>query len=327
VLVIALDAALFCVMMIGWLANHWIFVPLTLSSFSLLVAWFLLAFGRPQGEWTRRIIGNMWMLGALAGVLLAAPFMPWSMWRWLNSGALAKIADSIKAAWGLPPWAWFVAIGFWAIGAIRKIGKVILGIIVSSAVVWIGARFDGWSLFATAWSRLRYLLIPYLWPVVGAMVLLAWVMIQQELFPNLEWTMKPLSLEELREVGLTGLLAPRWFSQPPEAPLPERHVEIEWKTEKGRKFVTLPDHLEAREFYRAVKRHESFSLRTARKYGVSRKVFNEQIRDVFLDRDWAEWHDDRHPQQGIDLLDEGWQVIEHLVLADTTPYPTGGDDA
>lgn len=325
VLVIALDVALFCIMLVGWLANHWLFVPLTLASFGLLVAWFLLVFGRPQDEWVRRIIGNLWILGLLAGVLLAAPFMPWSMWHWLNSGAMARIADKVRAAWALPPWVWFVAIGIWAIGAIRKVGKVIFGVLIASAVAWIGIRFDDWHLFATAWTRLRYLLIPYLWPVIGAMILLAWVMVQQELYPNLEWTLKPLSLEELREIGLMGLLAPRWFSQPSEAPVPERHVEIEFQTDKGRKFATLPDTPEAREFYRAIKRGETFALRTARKYGVSRLVFNSQIRDVFVERGWAEWKDDRHPQQGIDLLESGWQVIEHLVLADTTPHPTDED--
>lgn len=319
VIIIAADLVIFCIMMTGWLADSWLFVPATTTAIALLISWMILALGRPPNGFVRFIIGNMWMAGIIGGILLAAPFVPWSLWRWLNTGTMRQIGDAIKDAWGLPWWSWFILVFVWAIGAIRKVGKVILVVLVSAALTWMGANFDDWPLFAQAWSRIRYLLIPYLWPVIGACMLLVMVMIQQQLFPNLEWLAKPVSLEELREIGLFGLLAPRLFSLPPEEPPPERRLEIELKTENGRKYATLPDSPEAREFYSAVKRGESFALRTARKYGVSRGAFDNQIRDVFLDRSWAFWKDEQNPQQGLELTEEGWQVIEHLVLADTTP--------
>lgn len=319
VIIIAADIVIFCIMMIGWLSGSWIFVPLTTTTFALIISWMILALGRPPSGAVQFIIGNLWLIGIVGGIVLGAPFMPWSLWRWLNTGTMRQIGEAIKSAWGLPWWAWFVLLVAWSIGAARKLGKIALGIIVGGSIIWTAANFEQWPLFAQAWSRLRYLLIPYLWPVIGACMLLVMVMIQQQLFPNLEWLARPVSLEELREIGFFGLLAPRLFSLPPEEPLPERHVEVEFKTETGRRYATLPDSPEAREFYDAVKRGETFALRTARKYGVTRAQFNTSIRDVFVDRGWANWKDDRYPQQGVDLTDEGIKVIEHLVLGDTTP--------
>jgi hypothetical protein len=40
------------------------------------------------------------------------------------------------------------------------------------------------------------------------------------LFPNFEWTMRPVEPEEFLPIGYLGLLAPRWFGQP-RAPQPQ----------------------------------------------------------------------------------------------------------
>ena len=106
-------------------------------------------------------------------------------------------------------------------------------------------------------------------------------------------------------------------------PVAERVVKIEATSEHGKKYATLPDTDAARNFYRAVKRGESFSLRTARKHQVGRETFNKYIRDVFRDREWADWRDDDHPEQGIELNEEGWLAIESLVLTGAAHPPTG----
>lgn len=100
---------------------------------------------------------------------------------------------------------------------------------------------------------------------------------------------------------------------------PSRTVQVEFTNGKQIQRPIFPDTNEARAFYRAVHRGESFSGRTAERFGVSRDVFNERIRDLFLELGWAEWVDRRHPRQGVRLKGQGKANIRGLT--DPPPLP------
>jgi len=315
---IALDVAL-ALVMCSWLIVGWFAIPLVFAVAMFFVTIVLFTFFHVEGDKARFIVGNLWAIGLGIGIFLGM--------RWHDSvvGGMSAIAKQVGVIFALPWWV-YALVGFVLVLIASKSWKASIVALLGAAIGYI-AMVSSPRIWLTAWDALKWLLLPYLWPFIGFAVLLAIVMTKELLFPSLEWTFKPVSLEELREVGLFGLWMPNLLGGPKEAPpVAERIVKVETTTEKGKKFTTLPDTDEAREFYRALKRGEPFTERTAAKYGVVRSMFRKAIRDVFLDRGWACWKDDRYPQQGLDLLPEGWQQVEHIVMGDTTiPSPTDDD--
>lgn len=324
----ALDLVL-ALTLLSYVIIGWWSVVVFLSLVGFLVGVIVLVFGRPQQTWARILFGNLWAIGA------AVPFLPvfrggafvalrGQLWyATIGKGAQAIIAQ-VGAVFDLPWWAYaalgaalFVIViwGHWRAAVAVAVALFVVGLVLLT-------DGDGWLL---AWDSLKGLLIPFSWPVMGFALLLALVMGKEMLFPSLEWTFKPVSLEELREVGLIGLWIPGVIGKnEPEEPLPDRTVRVEMHGNgaSGRghqeRYAFLNDSDEARQFYAAVKRGESFALRTARKYGLSRSSF-ESLREAFRDRGWADWKDDGHHEQGLELFDEGNRVIEQIAMVGTTP--------
>jgi hypothetical protein len=305
---LALDLAL-ALIMCSWFIVGWLAIPLVCVVLGFITTVITFRFIHVRGDFAKFVLGNLWGIGLVLGVMIGL--------RW-HEIIMAGV-DAVRMELGIL--------------AISSLVVLILLLVLPGgwkavvSIVWIGIAV-GVVLFSPkawefAWQSFKWLLLPYLWPPTGFAVGLSIVMAKEMLFPNMEWTLNPVSFEELREAGLFSLWMPKLLGGPREPPpVAERVVTVENKSEHGRKYATLPDTDQARAFYRAVKRGEPFAERTASKYGVTRSVFNSAIRDVFLDRGWACWKDDRYPKQGVDLLPEGWENIEHIVLTGTTPSPT-----
>ncbi len=148
-------------------------------------------------------------------------------------------------------------------------------------------------------------------------------MAKEMLFPSLEWTFDPVSLEELKEVGLIGLWMPGLFSKSQESepePEPEPVVRAEHRDDTGNgvkeRYARLPISNRARDFYRAVAKGAPFTLSTARQCKVGRRTFENKIRKVFLERGWLRWKDEQHHDQGLVLTTAGAEMIGELVAND-----------
>jgi len=316
---VAVDVAL-GLLMCSWFIVGWAAIGLVFGASGFLVTIVIFSFSKTRSDVVRFILGNLWLVGFIVGAIIG--------YRWhtaITIGvrlirvelAILTVVSIVALilAWALPKGGKAIVIILWL--------GIAAGVVMWNPKPWIAA-----------WESLKWLVLPYLWPFAGFAVLLALVLAKEMMFPNLEWTLREISLEELREIGLFGLWLPHFLGGPKEPPpvaervvqvVAERVVQVEITTENGKKYATLPDTDEARNFYRAVKRGEPFSERTASKYGVTRSVFNGVIREVFLNREWACWKDERHPKQGLDLLPEGWETIEHIVLTGTTPNPPTDD--
>ena len=299
-------------LMVSWVIIGWGAIPLVCFVACFGITLILFRYLRNMGDKARLILGNLWMIGIVGGSIAGLK------WGKALTGGMRLIAKEVGVIFFLPWWAYAIA-GAVAIVIAIKSWKAALVALFGAAVgyIWITTDPRAW---VSAWHPLKWLLLPYLWPFIGFALLLAVVMSKEMLFPNLEWTLDPVSFEEMREVGLFGLWLPRLLGGPREPlPVAERIVKIEATGKHDKKFATLPDTDAARNFYRAVKRGESFSIRTARKNHVGREMFNKYIRDVFRDRSWADWRNEDNPEQGIELNDDGWEAIEGLVLTGAPP--------
>ena len=304
-------------LMSSWAIVGWGAIPLVCGVACFGITLILFRYLRNMGDKARLILGNLWMAGIIGGAVAGLK------WGKAISAGMRIAAEEIGVIFFLPWWV-YVIVGIVLVAISTVSWKSALVALFGSAVgyIWMTTNPRAWAM---AWRPLKWLLLPYLWPFIGFACLLALVMAKEMLFPNLEWTLNPVSFEEMREVGLFGLWLPRLLGGPREPPpVAERIVKIEATSDRGKKYATLPDTDAARNFYRAVKRGEAFSVRTAKKYQVGRITFNNTIRDIFLDRGWAEWRDDDHPEQGIELNEDGWEAIEHIVLTGTTPHPPTG---
>lgn len=300
-------------LMCSWAIIGWGAIPLVGFMACFGITFILFRYLR-MGYKARLILGNLWLVGVIGGTVAGLK------WGKAISAGMRIIAEEISVILYLPWWV-YVIVGLVLVAISTVSWKSALVALFGSAIgyIWITTDPRAWAM---AWKPLKWLVLPYLWPFIGFACLLALVMAKEMLFPNLEWTLKEVSFEEMREVGLFGLWLPRLLGGPREPPpVAERIVKIEATSEHGKRYATLPDTDAARDFYRAVKRGESFSLRTARKYQVGRKMFNDDIRDVFRERKLADWRNDDYPEQGIELNEDGWLAIEGLVLTGTTPHP------
>jgi len=198
---------------------------------------------------------------------------------------------------------------------------VAVAVLLPIVTVLATSDLDEWI---EAWHALKWLIIPYSWPVIGFALLLALVMGKEMLFPSLEWTFQPVSLEELREVGLIGLWVPGLFSKSqenepePEPQEPVVRAEHREDTENGvrERYGVLPFSERCRDFYKAIAAGKPFTLSTARLCKVGRRTFEGKIRKIFLDRGWLRWRDAQHHDQGVQLTRSGWEMIEELVKSD-----------
>ena len=302
--------------LVGCMIAGWWSLSLFLAVVGFLVGVIVLVFGRPAHWIVRALFGNLWGVGAIIGLVVGRA------WYAMIANGAALIWKQLSAV-GLLPWWVYATAGLalvvtwiklkWRAMVVLSVLLVLGGIVVlSDGVEWL-----------EAWHSLKHLLIPYSWPVIGFALLLALVMGKEMLFPSLEWTFDPVSLEELKEVGLIGLWAPGLFSKSVEntEPDPERTVRAEHRetTDAGgaqEDYAFLPDSREARNFYKAISKGAPFALTTARRCHVSRRVFENKIRKAFLERKWAKWKNEKHHDQGVELRRAGQEMIEELVLND-----------
>lgn len=109
-----------------------------------------------------------------------------------------------------------------------------------------------------------------------------------------------------------------------------RTVRVELKEESGQgaryQFATLglePDKLHALAV--AINRGDSFSERTASRYGITQDEFRS-LRDDFIERGWAQWKHSTRKQQGVELT-RGGGFILRTIQEDLSPSPTAGYQA
>lgn len=264
------------------------------------------------------VLGNLWGLGCFTG------FGAGYLGRTEVDPAINALGDQIWGAFALDWW-WYAAGGllFVLFAVVVRKWKPVAAFVGAEGVALLVLAADP-DQYAEIWRVLSWIGLVYLWPFAAVAMVLAAKALQEIAMPSLEFVMKPFSLEEYRETGWIGLMLPRLFGQREPAEKPTEEIVVELTThQNGRSSPQiqrprLPGSPEAREFYRAVHRGESFSLRTASKYGVGRDTFNDKIRDGFVDRGLAEWKNDRHHNLGVNLLAEGELLIEHLALIGTT---------
>ena len=324
----AIDFALTLVLL-GCMVAGWWSLSLFLGVVGFLVGVIVLVFGRPGKKWVRLLFGSLWVVGVLI------PFVPLfesgrflyllgQLWHGMIVGGAALIWKQFQSVALLPLWVYVVAgivlVTVW----IKADWRAMVALAVLLIVGGIVALSDG-DEWLEAWRGLKHLLIPYSWPVIGFALLLALVMGKEMLFPSLEWTFQPVSLEELRGVGLISLWLPGLFGKSGEVAQPgqfsERRVRVESKENAPGElaeetYTYLPDSNSARDFYRALSNKRPFTISEAQRWHVGRKTFEKKIRNVFLDRGWAVWKDEDHHDQGLSLTPDGNEKIEALVLGD-----------
>jgi hypothetical protein len=272
------------------------------------------------------LFGGLWVIGALI------PFIPLFQYGrfWMLLGqrlhyALVTgwqlIGEQLAVTLNLPWWVYPIAGVVLLVILIKGNWKAALITLALAVAVGTIALSDGDD-WAAAWGYLRFLVVPYAWPLIGAALLLALVMCKEMLFPSLEWTLEPVRLEELREVGLIGLWAPGLAGKSVESPPPEpqRTVRAEHSDDTGNgvteRYADLPDSRRARDFYKLIHKGASFTLDTANRCKLGRKTYEDKIRQKFLERGWLEWKDEEHHDQGLELTQAGREMVGELALYD-----------
>jgi len=182
-------------------------------------------------------------------------------------------------------------------------------------VIWQGA--------CRTWTIVRWgLWIPVaIWlimVIVHGLHLLSGVFVPQQLSPNWPaasaaqdpaFSAETYAQAQERIRALTQALEPEETERVIRVVLEER---IDGRGTREQ-IAFLPDSREMIQFARAVANGQSFSERTAKRFGLGGEW--EGIRDQMLDRGWAIWRDGRHPQQGIELLAAGRAVMRRVVEA------------
>lgn len=315
---IAADVFLF-VLILNVLWIGWWTVPLLACVFGAMVGisglvfayWMRLILPR----WLEFILGGLWAIMAALGI--GAGFFG----RLRIDSALKALGRQVWSLFDLEPW-WYVIGGILlvAFAAVVRKWKPMVAFGLIEVVAGLVLAVD-LSACARIWSTLKWLLIPFTWPFGGMALVLVPVMIREMLWPNAEFTLQPVNLEDLGPGGLWSFYLPRMLKEAPEpAPqLPERIVKMEFTEGNTIKRPDFPDSIEARAFYRAVSRGEPFAWSsTAASCDVIRSEFEDLIRDQFIDLRWADWKDDQRHNLGVDLNAKGRAAIRGLA----SPSPT-----
>lgn len=307
---LVLTMLLFSYAIIGW----WSLVVF-LSGVGFLVGLLIMVFGRPQWMPARFVIGNLWALGGVIGLLVGRE------WYAILANGIRLVGQQIAILAELPLWAWTLFVLVLLVVGSKLQWKAALVLAIAGPISAIVIFSDAADWLAV-WHSIKWLLVPYSWPVIGFALLLAIVMAKEMLFPSLEWTFQPVSLEELREVGLIGLWMPGLFgeTEEPEPEPPEPVIRAEHRDDTNGKakerYAQVLISNRARDFYLAIHGGAPFTLATARKCKIGRKTYEKRIRGVFLARDWLKWRDEQHHDQGLELTEAGEDMIGELVLND-----------
>lgn len=90
--------------------------------------------------------------------------------------------------------------------------------------------------------------------------------------------------------------------------MPYRRIKLTLVDEQNHimAFADLEDSERMVDFAKAMKAGKSFCERTATSCGFSRRAWEREIRDPFLERDWAYWKDEMNQKLGLELTDVGY---------------------
>lgn len=258
-------------------------------------------------------------LAFIASVVVGFVAGRW-VWNWITaSGALTRLFLDVGRGFFFPWYVWACAALMLVVFIAKGKTKAGLSILLVAGIAWIVLYVGSSDEITQSWhifvSRARYIAVPFVIPWALGSAMLMFVATKNQFFPYLDYTFKPLSIQEARELGMIGLLFPKLFGGMPKEPTPDRLIKVEVSERNGltRKYADLPASQEFTEFCKGVTRGDSFALRTARGYGLSRSDF-EHIRDIFLDRGWASWINPRAKAQGLDLLVSGKKVLREISI-------------
>jgi hypothetical protein len=163
------------------------------------------------------------------------------------------------------------------------------------------------------------------WPTVLITLVLAWFVAALPYLYRLlieQFVKNPPLYDNMSpDVGIWNPFGRQVYESEPEAEMDAETMNINlWDLVKERtsrkRMRRLPNLLtsqRARAFYRAiVNGTASFSEREAKRFGISRHKFNKNIRGALFSRRLADWKDERHKKQGIDLSDDALRTFEVL---------------
>lgn len=315
---LAADVAITCVLLfvaaVGWLA-----LPVLFAAMGFVIGAIIILWGRPDVI-VHHIAANLWGIGLVVGL---AESIWWRGWYGTFRSGILAILGVFQLA---PGWAYVILAGVCLIAWVRGIPwraiVALLGIGVASAMAYG---------FVENWHITRWLLVPYASPVFGFAILLSFIMVEQMLRPTVEWTVQPMTLQDIQEAGGWGaLFFPALFPSSRVAELEEELAEALESAQVRTVDITvtdgnsqsripgLPDSDRARLFYREVAHDPSqFSVRGA--LDTIGRVAFEKIRDQFIERGWAYWINPRNHREGTKFRASGYKAICALAHPPTPP--------
>ena len=255
----------------------------------------------------------------LASVLIGA-ICGRSIWDWITAyGAVGQLWGYTVMSFVFPWYVYAGAAGLLLVFGIRRQWKAGLAVLSCAATAWGVYRMGTSVHVASAWSaiiaRARYVAIPFLIPPLIGCALVMASTAKNILFPYLNFNLKAIGFDEAREVGLAGLWFPKLLGGPTKEPVPDRLIRVEVQENEGRKrtYANLTGSPAFVEFCKALNGSAPFSLREARKCGMSRREF-EKVRDIFFARGWARWSNVKSKRQSVELLIAGQHIVENIAL-------------
>ena len=200
------------------------------------------------------------------------------------------------------------------------------GIWAIGALLWLRVRIKAVG-FARWWSGewARWFSVAWIWYAIS--LILCWIgpsalAYAYSLVLELVAKTRPLYENMSPDDGIWNPFGRRRDGNEPEQEMEASAQTVDlnlWDKgpdKKQPRMRKLPDFLvsaQARMFYRAVASGSaSFSQREARRYGISRREFNRNVRDALLTRGMATLKDDKHPNLGVDLSGDALRTLELL---------------
>jgi len=242
-----------------------------------------------------------------------------------SRGEIEHTRTNVETQVRIPMMLWFR--GF----ALRS--AIIWGVVVCILLAWWMLydgpfirwyRYSFWNRdLAPCWLQLALRFARRVWPLIGIAEIVMFGMwthsfLRDYIRPKIKnpnWP-PPYAQADPLEAGAAG-----WYDWPvyddeePEQPVQRRVIEIQEKSNNGKtlKIAWLPDTPEMLAFAKCVLNGGDFTERDAQRCGIEVPTFRDEIRDVFIDRGWAQWKNPEHHQQGIVLLAAGRSKLRAIV--------------
>jgi hypothetical protein len=305
-----------------WAVSGWMSTPLVFGFLGMIYVVLYWMIAKPRRYWVKPVLSLAWIVIVAVGGIASH-----ALWDWLFNPAAWEGIDLLLSVFVFPRWAWAVALVLYGAIAIKWGIKRTWWIPLFALVGGAAIGFSKWDAFLPILQRGRYLAIPFVPAFAFFAVVLSMALMRELLWPNLEWTLKPIQLSELREIGLIGL----WFPR-----LVTKWIASGWKP-TVRKVVELRDHDgdhtiryaeyeetdEVLDFYGLLATGADFTNRTGEDAaGLTRKQY-EQQRTIFERHGWVQWKDPENRNLGLVLTGRGERKVREL--AGLSPSPTPGE--